>query len=85
MPLYDIDLDDNDCICIDHREDICTICAKPYKHRTRYLSFKDGDRSIKDLEFITAHPTCRSLVRQIEEQKQKITDLEWKLYKIKTT
>ena len=84
MPLYDIDFDDNDCICIDHRENICTVCAKPYKHRIRYLTFINGDRTIKDLEFITAHAECRSLVRQIEEQKQKLTDLEWKLYKLKT-
>lgn len=48
--LYDID--ESDCIYIDHRENICTICTKPYLHRKRYLSFINGDKTIKDLELI---------------------------------
>lgn len=45
--LYDID--ESDFIYIDHRENICTICTKPYLHRKRYLSFINGDKTIKDL------------------------------------
>jgi len=79
----DVDLDECEKICIDHRENICSVCAKPYTHRKRYLW--GDDKTIKDVELVTAHPSCRSLLRQIEEQKQKILDLEFKLFILKTS
>jgi hypothetical protein len=80
----DVDLDGCDRICIDHRENICSICAKPYTHRKRYF-WKEEDKTIKDVELITAHPSCRSITRQIEEHQQKILDLEFKLFVFKTS
>ena len=80
----DHDFENEECIVIDHRLDICTVCCKNYKHHNRYLSFINGDRSIKDLEIITAHPCCRSLVTKIKEQQQKLVDLEWKLFLLRT-
>lgn len=63
----DVDLDGCDRICIDHRENICSVCAKPYPHHKRY--FWGDDKTIKDVELITAHAGCRSLLSKIEEQK----------------
>lgn len=79
---YDIDFDDCERLCIDQRDNICSVCAKPYIHRKRY--FWGEDKTIKDVELITAHPNCRSIQRQIEEHKQKILDLEFKLFNLKT-
>jgi hypothetical protein len=79
----DADLDDCEPICIDHRENICTICAKPYPHHKRFL-WADNDKTIKTVELITAHAGCRSILTKIEEQKQKLLDLEYKLYTYKT-
>lgn len=82
---HDDDLDDFESICIDHRDNICTICGKAYTHHKRYLWLDENDKTIKTVELVTAHPTCRSLLRKIEEEKQKLTDLEYKLYILKSS
>jgi hypothetical protein len=87
MPFHNLDLwDDNDLesICIDHRENICSVCGKSYTHHKRF-SWVDNDRTIKTVELVTAHATCRSLLRKIEEEKQKLLDLEFKLYILKSS
>lgn len=68
-------------ICIDHRENICCVCAKPYTHHKRYLWGED--KTIKSVELITSHPSCRSIQRLIKEYEQKILDLEFKLFILK--
>jgi len=78
----DVDLDETEKICIDHRENICSLCAKPYLHHKRFY-WKDDDKTIKEVQLVTAHAGCRSLLSKIEEQKQKLLDLEFKLYVLK--
>lgn len=75
--------DDCEKLFIDHRENICCICSKPYIHKKRY--FWGGDKTIKDVELITAHPSCRAVGRQIKEYQDKILDLEYKLFILKTS
>jgi hypothetical protein len=80
----DVDLDGCDRICIDHRENICSVCAKPYLHHKRYF-WKEEDKTIKEVHLVTAHAGCRSLLSKIEEHQQKILELEFKLYVLKTS
>ena len=70
-----------ECIIIDHRENICTVCCKNYIHHNRYIA---GGNGFKELELVTAHAGCRGLIRQQHELKQKLVDLEWKLFLLKT-
>jgi predicted Fe-S protein YdhL (DUF1289 family) len=72
-------------ICIDHRDNICSTCAKPYTHRKMYQWKDEDDKTIKEVLHITAHPSCRSITRQIKEHEQKILDLEFKLFVLKTS
>jgi hypothetical protein len=90
MPFHNLDLwdednlDDCEPLCIDPRHNICTICGKDYTHHKRFL-WVDNDRTIKTVEFVTSHAGCRSLLTKIEELKQKLTDLEFKLYILKSS
>lgn len=81
--LHDIDFDSQGNITIDRRENICCVCARPYVHRKRYLWA--NDKTIKEVELVTDHPGCRSITRQIKEYQQKILDLEYKLFILKTS
>jgi len=81
----DTDLDDCESICIDPRDNICTVCGKAYTHHKRFLWLDENDKTIKTVELITAHPSCRSLLRKIEEQKQKLLELEFKLFVFKSS
>lgn len=68
---------------IDDRDNICCICAKPYVHHKRYSWGED--KTIKAVELITSHPSCRSIQRHIKEYQQNILDLEFKLFILKTS
>lgn len=64
-------------ITIDPSDNICTVCGTPYPYR-KVFSFKvDG---LKNVEFVTAHAGCRSLVNKIKKLKDELLNLEFKLY-----
>ena len=56
--------ENDECIIIDHRENICTVCCKNYIHHNRYIA---GGNGFKELELVTAHAGCRGLIRQQHE------------------
>ena len=86
MPFHNLDLwDDNDLdepIFIDPRNNICTVCGKSFTHHKRFLKLEND---IKTVELVTSHAGCRSLLRKIEEHKEKLLDLEYKLYILKSS
>lgn len=49
----------------DIQPNTCFICDKPYFTRSRYLP--TDTRGVKEVEFILAHPTCRSYDRVLDE------------------
>jgi len=63
-------------ICIDPRDNICSVCCKPFKHSVRYWREEDTPAGVKIPEFITAHARCRSLIKKKEEHEQKLLELE---------
>ena len=69
-----------ECITIDQRENMCTVCAKPYPHHKRYQWVDGSDKTIKEVIIVSAHATCRNLTRQIDELQQKLIDAEYKLF-----
>lgn len=74
-----------DKIFIDHREDICTICYKYYKHRKRYgMWTQEGLIRVKEVELLTCHPTCRDLLHQREQLNLKLIGIEWRLQALKS-
>ena len=75
--IYDIDLDDK--IVIDHRENICSVCRKKYPHNRRY-TWDGKDKSIKEVTLVTAHPTCRNLSNQVIELRRELIEAEFKLF-----
>lgn len=76
MYFCDLELEDEK-IKIDPNDNICSVCGTPYPHR-KVFSFKvDG---LKEVEFITAHAGCRSLVDKIKKLKEELLELEFKLY-----
>ena len=74
------DSDDEECIAIDHRENMCTVCAKPYTHHKRYQWIDESDKTIKEVMIVSAHASCRNITNKIEELKQKLVDAEFKLF-----
>ena len=65
---------------LDERDDICTVCGNYCKHKKRYFKTETTPDGIKEVELITAHATCRSLIRKKQELEQQIRDIDWKLF-----
>lgn len=66
-------------ICIDPRDNICSVCCKSFNHSIRYSKKEAG---MKIPEFITAHAGCRSLIRKKQEHENKILELEWLIFQL---
>ena len=62
--------------------DICSVCKKPFKWSKRNWVREE----MIEVEFITAHASCRSKLRLLNEKKQKlqneITNIEWEIFKM---
>ena len=67
---------------IHEEKDICTTCNKPFKWSKR--NWVKGD--MIEVEFITAHAGCRSKMRALRDQKEKLEEellnIEWEMYKL---
>ena len=74
--------DDSERICIDPRDNICSVCCKPFNHTIRYSKKEDTPDGMKISEFITAHAGCRSLIRKKQEHEKKILELEWQIFQL---
>jgi hypothetical protein len=69
-------VDFNNYIEIDNRENICSVCTKPYKHYRMNFIIDDIDKSIKETKIVTAHPMCRHLTNTINECHQKLKNIK---------
>lgn len=70
-------------IMIDNRDNICSVCARPYPHSRRFIhGYKDDDKTIKEVTLVTAHAGCRNLVDRLNKAKDAVLDLEYKLFEI---
>jgi len=47
--------------------------------------YHSAEMGIKEVELITAHATCRSLVRKKKEKEAEILEIEWRLFCIKNS
>ena len=73
-------------IIIDDRDDICSVCCNHFMHRKRFkYGFKYGDKTIKEITLITAHAGCRALLNKLNEKKQEVLDLEFKIFSLQNT
>ena len=61
-------------------KDTCTICGNYCKHRKRYFVTSSTPKGLKEVDFITAHATCRSLMKKKLELERELVDVEWKLF-----
>jgi len=70
-----------ECIKIDSRVNMCSICNKPFVHSIRFIhGYKDGDETIKEATFVTAHAGCRNLSNRLKKAKQEVLDLEYQMF-----
>ena len=73
-------------IRIDRRDNICSVCGKPFIHSRRFIhGFKDGDKTIKEMTLVSAHAGCRDLVNRLNAKKQEVLDLEYKIFSKQNT
>ena len=73
MDFYDVDY-----LNINSQENICSVCGKKSKHYKIYKSIQFSE--LKEVEFVTAHAGCRSLLNKIRNTKNKLNELECELY-----
>ena len=87
MPYYNLEEElqfelEEERIKIDPTDNLCNVCGKKFKHY-KYFYCENGamlKTDIKNVEFVTAHAGCRSLVDKIKKLKDELLDLEFKLY-----
>ena len=73
-------------ITIDNRDNICSVCSRPYPHSKKFVNgFKDGDKSIKEVTLITSHAGCRNLVDKLNKAKDAVLELEFKIFSLQNT
>ena len=58
-------------------DDKCFICSQPYKHRCRERINECG---LIEVQFDVMHKRCFNLKRQADKAKQRMLDLEWKIF-----
>lgn len=67
---------------IHEEKNICTVCGKSFKWSKR--NWVRGD--MVEVEFVTAHASCRSKLRLLTEKKQKLKDeilnVEWEIFNL---
>lgn len=69
-----------DNICIDTRSNICSICAKTFRHRIRYRREPDTPDGLKVAEHICSHSTCRNLLKKTKDLREQLMETEWQLF-----
>ncbi len=68
----------------DSTETMCTVCSKPYRWRKDYTIVEKLDVGyIKEVEFVTAHAGCRSLLCKYHKLQDELLDMKWKLIELK--
>ena len=61
----------------------CTFCNKPFKWRNQYtIVDQSGKGYVKEVELITAHAGCRTLLSKYQKLQSDLLDTEWKLFKL---
>ena len=80
--IYDIDFDNNENIHIHQEDNICTVCGKHWLYRKRCTLIEDYP-GMKEIEFITSHASCRSLMRKKKDLDKAILDIEFKIFNLK--
>lgn len=68
-------------LTIDQRDNICTVCEKPYTHRRRFDW--GNDSSIKDVSFITAHACCRGWIEKKQKLEMQLNECNWQIFRLK--
>ena len=61
--------------------DLCILCGNPYKHKRIYKSgWVDEEKTLKEVTFILAHASCRSLLRKKKTLQQQLLDVEYDIF-----
>ena len=60
------------------KENECVVCGEPFKYIKRYYT-PIGDLP-KEMELITAHAGCRTLMRKYLKTKEEILNMEFELF-----
>jgi hypothetical protein len=77
-------------ITIDKREDICSSCCRPFKHKIRYsprVKINDYEYSeplekgIKYVEMVTMCLDCRILYNKRKEIMLELTDIDFEIFR----
>ena len=55
-------------------DNTCFVCSKPFIHRKRYWTC--ACTGLKEVEFIIAHPTCKSHDRTLNQYKNELYSYE---------